>query len=454
LRGHRTGITGLAFHPDGRILASASTDWTLRLWDIDTGQGIRVFSGHEASVDGVAFAPDGRTIASASDDMTVRLWEVASARQIATLRGHTLNVRGVAFSPDGRTLASASADRSVRLWDVKTCRCVAVLRGHGAAVHSVAFSPNGRRIASASGDMAVRLWDVATEQEVVDLRGHTDQVTAVAFRRDGLALASSSEDGTLRIWDATPMTAELRAASRATEAVKALFARALTTPEVLDRVRNATVLGPEARRYALELAGPYGESLVTHEAERLVESLYEKGMLRPDVLASLRSAVSLPEPVRLRALALAERIPEYPDRLDNQSREVVRRPGADPTAYHIALRQAETACRLVPNNLELLSTLGIAQYRAGRYLDALATLTRVSRLHAESQSVPGVADMAFMTLSQLQLGQVDEARKSLDRLRHTLEAPAYDRNGPGYALLREAEAVELDVAFPVHPFAP
>jgi hypothetical protein len=102
----------------------------------------------------------------------------------------------------------------------------------------------------------------------------------------------------------------------------------------------------------------------------------------------------------------------------------------------------------------LLSTLGIAQYRAGRYRDALATLTRVSRLHAESQSVPDVADLAFLTLSQLQLGQVDEARKSLDRLRHTLDDPAYDRNGPGYALLREAEAVELDVAFPVYPFAP
>ena len=133
---------------------------------------------------------------------------------------------------------------------------------------------------------------------------------------------------------------------------------------------------------------------------------------------------------------------------------MVRRPGADPTAYHVALRQAETACRLVPNNRELLSTLGIAQYRAGRYRDALTTLTRVSRLQAESQSGPGVEDLAFMTLSQLQLGQVDEARTSLDRLRHTLEAPAYDRNGPGYALLREAEAVELDLAFPVDPFAP
>ena len=160
------------------------------------------------------------------------------------------------------------------------------------------------------------------------------------------------------------------------------------------------------------------------------------------------------EPVRLRALDLTERIPEYPDRLDNQSREVVRHPGADPTAYHLALRQAETACRLVPNTSDLLSTLGIAQYRAGRYRDALATLIQVRRLRAESQSVADITDLAFMTLSQLQLGQVDEARQSLSRLRHRLEAPAYDRNGPGQALLREAEAVELDVAFPVAPFAP
>jgi WD40 repeat protein len=454
LRGHRTGIAALAFHPDGRILASASTDWTTRLWDTHTGQGLQVLLGHMGSVNGVAFSPDGRTIASASDDMTVRLWDVATAREIATLRGHTLSVRGVGFSPDGRTLASASLDRTVRLLDIATGRCVAVLRGHGAAVHGVAFSPNGRRIASASGDMTVRLWDVATEQEVLDLRGHTDQVTAVAFRRDGLALASASGDGTLRIWDATPMTPELRAVHRAKEAIAALFAQSLSTPEVLDRVRSASVLGPEARRCALELAGPYRESLVTQQAEQLVESLYERGMLRPEAQSSLRKAVSLAKPVRLRALALTEQIPEYPDRLDNLSREEVRRPGADPAAYHLALRQAETACRLVPDNVDLLSTLGMAQYRAGRYRDALATLTRISRLHAESQRVLGVADLAFMTMSQLQLGQVEEAQQSLNRLRQVLKAPVYDRNGPAYALLREVEAVEFGLAFPVDPFAP
>jgi len=454
LGGRELGVRGLSFHPDGRILATGCADAKVRLWDVAEGREIQVLSGHLAPIQAVAFSPDRRTLASASDDRTVRLWDVETGLPVAVLQDHTQEVRCVAFSPDGLTLASTSQDRTVRLWDVKTASCKAILRGHSAAVFGVAFSPDGRRIVTAGGDTTVRLWDVDTAQEILNLRGHTDSVAAVAFRPDGLGLASASGDRTVRLWDATPLTPELRAIGKAREIVDSLFARSLSTSEVLDSIRMATVVGPDVRRRALDLAGLYGESLVNHQAEHLVESLYAKPMLRPEVLAELRADSTLREPVRRRALSLAELIPENPDRLDDTVSEVVRQPAADPAAYRRALQRAEAACRLVPNDVYSLADLGLAQYRTGQYQAAVATMTQVYGLHGDAPIVPGASDLAFLALSLHRLGREPEAIAALSRLRQALKTPAYARSRLCQAFLHEAEALELDLVFPRNPFGP
>ncbi|WP_367048532.1 hypothetical protein [Streptomyces sp. Je 1-332] len=200
LAGHTEAVNTVAFSPDGHTLATASNDRSVKLWDTRSHDLIATLTGHTNMVEGVAFSPDGRTLATAGSDRTVRLWNIRSHHQLAVLRGHTDRVLRLAFSPDGRTLASADNGRTTRLWKVSSRTTVAVLAGRTGAVKTVAFSPDGRTMATAGTDHTVKLWDTGTHRLRATLTGHTQPVQQVAFAPDGHTLASTSTDGTVRLW--------------------------------------------------------------------------------------------------------------------------------------------------------------------------------------------------------------------------------------------------------------
>jgi WD40 repeat protein len=195
-------FTTVAFSPDSRRLAAAGQDRRVEVWDAATGRSLATLDGHGDEVTGAAFSPDGRWLASGGGDGTVRLWDADGGRELAVLTGHAGRVEGVAFARGG-LLASAGADGTVRTWDAGAARQVLSLRAHEGAAACVSFSPDGRRLASGGHDGVVKIFDPATGQTLLTLSGHAGPVHAVSFSKDGKRLASAGEDEAVILWDAT-----------------------------------------------------------------------------------------------------------------------------------------------------------------------------------------------------------------------------------------------------------
>jgi WD40 repeat protein/beta-lactamase regulating signal transducer with metallopeptidase domain len=194
-------ILATAYSPDGKTLATAHENGTLKIRNAANGDLLRIVEGHEDAVTCLVFTKDGKTLITGSSDRTVRLWDVETGKPRATLEGHTSWVYALALSPDGKTLASAGYDKTIRLWDLETHKAKATLTGHKGAVRALAFSPDGKTLASGAGDHTIKLWDVETHEERTTITGHEGTVRSVAFAPDGKALASGSEDATVRLWD-------------------------------------------------------------------------------------------------------------------------------------------------------------------------------------------------------------------------------------------------------------
>lgn len=246
LQGHTDTIQSVALSPDGKTIASASDDGTVKLWelagdnanpvkeikdqggwvkavvflsdrqiitagqdknikiiDIASGKVVKTLSGHTNLINSLAIAPAINLLVSGSYDNTVNLWQISTGKLLRSLKGHTDKIWGVAISPDGKQVVSASRDKTLRIWDVNTGETLKTLTGSLAGVTCVLVTPNGKQVISGGADKVIRVWDIASGKQVFTLTGHEEAIGAIAITSDGKYLVSGSKDSpnSIRLWN-------------------------------------------------------------------------------------------------------------------------------------------------------------------------------------------------------------------------------------------------------------
>ncbi|KAI0345250.1 dynein regulator [Trametopsis cervina] len=223
LVGHREAVTKVAFHPTFSLLASASSDFTVKIWDWETGEFERTLKGHTRDVNDLDFDSKGNLLATASSDLFVKIWDTQNDwKNSKTFPGHEHTVSAVRFMPGDQHIMSASRDKTIRIFDVASTHLIRTIIGHSAWVRCAVPSDDGRLIASGSGDHTARLIDASTGETKMEFRGHDKPIEVVAFAppyayaairelaglsgvdnhtRPGAYVVTGSRDLMIKLWD-------------------------------------------------------------------------------------------------------------------------------------------------------------------------------------------------------------------------------------------------------------
>lgn len=190
----------LEFSPRGDRLLTAATDGTVRCWSPDSGELLLTMETHEDYFYYAAFSPDGRRIAAAGAKGSVRIWDAETGGELVALRDHKGAVSAVAFAPDGQTLASAGYDKLLRLWSLEDDRALSRRRSED-TLYRVVYDPTGATMATLSEEGAVRLWSRGADQPPIDLPREISDASGLAFAPDGEQVAVSGGEGAVRVYD-------------------------------------------------------------------------------------------------------------------------------------------------------------------------------------------------------------------------------------------------------------
>jgi WD40 repeat protein len=213
LTGHGWRVREVAFSPNAPIIATGSSDGTIRLWDLNTGEVLKILSGHHYGIIALDFSPSGEILASGGYDNKINLWDVATGEKLDTWSNYPHAVIDLKWSPDGKTLAVGGGEwmgirsdwnqpnKYLQLFDVTSGKVIKQFVGHSKPVFSIAFSNNGSFLISGSWDSSVRLWDVTLGTEIRSFTNHSDRITSVAFSHNESTIISGGLDQTIKFWN-------------------------------------------------------------------------------------------------------------------------------------------------------------------------------------------------------------------------------------------------------------
>ncbi len=205
--GHLASVNSVTWSPDGNLIASASDDKFVQVFDARNGKRKLIYSGHTEEVAAVAWSPDGKLVASGSQDGTVQVWNATDGKRIIAYKGHQDRVNSVSWSKGSQLLASGSEDKTVQVWNATSGALAFNFLGHTAGVLCVGWQPDNSSVASGSWDGTLRDW--ATVQhgnhfnvgdQIFNYGGHgKDEIYALAWSPDGNSIASTGADQTVQI---------------------------------------------------------------------------------------------------------------------------------------------------------------------------------------------------------------------------------------------------------------
>lgn len=199
LKGHGGSVSKVILTPSGTDAISASSDGTVRVWDLEIGDCILVLDGHARAISDMALTADGSLLVTSSEDGTSRAYEMEHGQCLRVLAGHEGAITALALDPYGRFAVTGSVDCTVRVWDMASARALHVISLR-ASVTVLSLSPCTRYVLQGCSDGAVRLNDVSSGLLMGSMLGHSARITSVAFTKDSKRAISSSQDGTLRVW--------------------------------------------------------------------------------------------------------------------------------------------------------------------------------------------------------------------------------------------------------------
>lgn len=219
LQGHYWAVTSLDLLPDDKTVVSGSWDNSLKIWDIESGDELHTLLGHKHLVHDVAVSKNGRFAVSVALDQSMRVWNIKQYGEIGGHSGYMPSSNAVAISPDGKTVV-IDVHKTLQLWDVANEEITHVFRGHFHLISSLLYTPDGSMIISGSFDHTLRSWDITDGQTINTFKGHKDRINDVAITKDGRYLASVSEDRSLKVWDLANGNEEAMATFQAGDALR------------------------------------------------------------------------------------------------------------------------------------------------------------------------------------------------------------------------------------------